>query len=189
MVQISPVGIRSITNSAETPQLKHASSDIRYVTTICYGRKGGVASKLIWAPWNITKWVASSIWSFFRGYVFCCFYDSSEIDWEATKEIFDTIYTAVFPAEHGNHPTDRQKAFKKEFDRLSVAAQERLKEHICLALAKRAGKKEGAEQEQWVKEHHSKIKFKRDYLDNIASNDIVKAAVKAFQAEIEDHTK
>lgn len=187
MVQISPVGGRSITHSGETPQLKSAHNDLRYATTICYGRKGGMASKIIWAPWNIAKWIFSPIWNFLRDWGFCCCYDSSEIDWEATKEIFDTIYTAVLPAEHGNHPTDRQKVFDKEFQRLSSAAQDRFKEHICLALAKRAGKKESAEQNQWIKEHRSEIDF-NDY-KSIASNEVVKAAVKAFQAEIEEHTK
>jgi len=187
MVQISPVGGRSIILRGEAPQLKVAC-DLRYATTICYGRKSGPISKIIYAPWNLAKWIVSSTWSFLCRYVFCCYSESSSIDWNTTKEIFDTIYTAVLPAEHGNYPTDRQKVFDKEFRRLSSASQNRFREHICLVLAKRAGKKEGSEQSQWVKEHRSEINFD-DYLNSIASNEVVKAAVKAFQAEIDENTK
>jgi len=170
-----------------TPQLK-AACDLRYVTTITYGRKNGVVTKIIYAPWNLAKWIVSSTWSFVCKYVFCCCSKSSSIDWHETRDIFDTIYTAVLPAEHGNYPTDRQKVFSKERDKLSTAAQERFCDHICLALAKRAGKKTDADQAQWVKEHRSEVNFD-DYFNNITKNEVLKAAVKAFQAEIDENTR
>ncbi len=195
MVLIYRVGetaISSQSTEGRPPRVQVADSSYCH-SSITSGNEDWAKSKIsrvITAPFRFVIWIFSKVGLFLQNHLFCCckFYDSDSLDWQETKDTFEEMYTAVFPEEGANFPTDRQKGFGNGFRELSPAAQERFREHIGFVLAERKGITERAQQIQWYKENRTKIKFHDDYFGNMDSQ-VLKDAVEAYSQELEEKTK
>ncbi|NGX46753.1 MAG: hypothetical protein K1000chlam3_00116 [Chlamydiae bacterium] len=194
MVYVSKVGTANSNYFDSSIPVMRNTIPCEYQSSISSAKKDGVRNKIytvLSVPGRLFLWLFSQVAKFLRNYVFCCcgYSDSNAIDWEGTKDVFETIYMAIFPSKHGNHLTDRQKQFEKAFRGLSDAAQERFREHIGYVLEKRKGILDRAKQIEEFKKNRNSIKFYKDYFGNIANNEVLEEAVKSFDDEIKEKTK